>query len=78
MGWLSVTVHHTDKNPVACLQYSIVEYRDKLYAEIVARKKELRRRQKEREAAAGGARRPSRSHAQPQYGEEDYTNGNQQ
>ena len=33
------------------VKYSIAEYRDKLYAEIVKRKKELRRRMREREAA---------------------------
>mmetsp|Transcript_50889 Transcript_50889/g.162889 ORF Transcript_50889/g.162889 Transcript_50889/m.162889 type:complete len:366 (+) Transcript_50889:175-1272(+) len=37
-------------------KYSIAEYRDKLYAEIVKRKKELRRRMREREAARGRAR----------------------
>lgn len=41
-----------------CAQYSITEYREKLYMEIVKRKKELRRRQKEREGR--GSR--SRSH----------------
>lgn len=41
------------------LQYSIAEYRDRLYLEIVRRKKEIRRRAKEREAqraAASGKR----------------------
>ena len=32
-------------------KYTIQEYREKLYAEIVKRKKELRRRMREREAA---------------------------
>ena len=36
------------------VQYTIAEYRDKLYAEIVKRKKELRRQEKEREAREGG------------------------
>ena len=35
------------------MQYSIAEYRDKLYSEIVKRKKELRRLQKDREAREG-------------------------
>lgn len=38
------------------VKYSIQEYRDKLYAEIVKRKKELRRRMREREAAKAAAR----------------------
>ena len=38
------------------IKYSIQEYRDKLYAEIVKRKKELRRRLREREAAKIAAR----------------------
>lgn len=47
-----------------CAQYSITEYREKLYMEIVKRKKELRRRQKEREGRGSrsrshGARVPS-------------------
>lgn len=41
------------------VQYSIKEYREKLYMEIVRRKKELRRRQKEREGRSGR----TRSHA---------------
>lgn len=44
-----------------CLQYSISEYRDRLYLEIVKRKKELRRAQKEREAARAASRSKSRS-----------------
>ena len=45
-----------------CLQYSISEYRDRLYLEIVKRKKELRRAAKEREAAkAAASRSKSRS-----------------
>lgn len=35
------------------MQYSIAEYRDKLYSEIVKRKKELRRQQKERDIRDG-------------------------
>ena len=63
---------------VCCEQYTIAEYRDKLYAEIVKRKKELRRQEKEREAregAAGGERhhrhrhRSSRSSRQPSAGD---------
>lgn len=42
-------------------QYSISEYRDRLYLEIVKRKKELRRAQKEREAARAASRSKSRS-----------------
>ena len=46
----------------ACLQYSISEYRDRLYLEIVKRKKELRRAAKDREAAkAAASRSKSRS-----------------
>lgn len=46
------------------LQYSISEYRDRLYLEIVKRKKELRRAAKEREAAkAAASRSKSRSSA---------------
>ena len=41
-------------NCPSCAQYTIAEYRDKLYAEIVKRKKELRRQEKEREAREGG------------------------
>eukprot|EP00951_Prasinocladus_malaysianus_P021916 scaffold182242_cov48-Prasinocladus_malaysianus.AAC.1 len=37
-------------------KYSISEYREKLYSEIVKRKKELRRRMKEREASRSRAR----------------------
>jgi mitogen-activated protein kinase 15 len=45
-----------------CLQYSISEYRDRLYLEIVKRKKELRRAAKDREAAkAAASRSKSRS-----------------
>lgn len=48
-------------------KYSIVEYREKLYSEIVARKKELRRRMRERElskiAKRQGANRASRHSA---------------
>lgn len=42
-------------------KYSISEYRDRLYLEIVKRKKELRRAQKEREAARAASRSKSRS-----------------
>lgn len=44
-------------------KYSISEYRDRLYLEIVKRKKELRRAQKEREAAKAASRSKSRSSA---------------
>lgn len=37
-------------------KYSITEYRDRLYLEIVKRKKEIRRRQKQKEAARAAAR----------------------
>ncbi len=67
------------QNFFRCEQYTIAEYRDKLYAEIVKRKKELRRQEKEREAregaAAGGERhhrhrhRSSRSSRQPSEGD---------
>ncbi|PRW59653.1 mitogen-activated kinase 5 [Chlorella sorokiniana] len=42
-------------------KYSISEYRDRLYLEIVKRKKELRRAAKEREAAKAASRSKSRS-----------------
>ncbi|PSC69605.1 mitogen-activated kinase 5 [Micractinium conductrix] len=42
-------------------KYTISEYRDRLYLEIVKRKKELRRAQKEREAARAASRSKSRS-----------------
>ncbi|KAL4458247.1 hypothetical protein ABPG75_013112 [Micractinium tetrahymenae] len=42
-------------------KYSISEYRDRLYLEIVKRKKELRRAQKERDAARAASRSKSRS-----------------
>lgn len=44
-------------------KYSISEYRDRLYLEIVKRKKELRKAQKEREAAKAASRSKSRSSA---------------
>lgn len=44
-------------------KYSISEYRDRLYLEIVQRKKELRRAQKQREAARAASRSKSRSSA---------------
>jgi mitogen-activated protein kinase 15 len=47
--------------PLLDAQYSIGEYRDRLYMEIVKRKKELRKAQKEREAARAAARPKSRS-----------------
>ena len=68
----------TCSHVVCCEQYTIAEYRDKLYAEIVKRKKELRRQEKEREAregVAGGERhhrhrhRSSRSSRQPSAGD---------
>ena len=52
----------TPRWPAPCLlQYTISEYRDRLYLEIVKRKKELRRAQKEREAARAASRSKSRS-----------------
>ena len=42
-------------------KYSIAEYRDRLYLEIVRRKKELRRAAKERDAARAASRSKSRS-----------------
>lgn len=42
-------------------KYSISEYRDKLYAEIVKRKKELRRRMREREHARSSRSRSGRT-----------------
>ncbi len=38
------------------LQYSISEYRDRLYVEIVKRKKEIRRMLKEKEAARAASK----------------------
>lgn len=43
------------------LQYSIGEYRDRLYLEIVKRKKEIRRRMKEREAARAASKSSSKA-----------------
>mmetsp|Transcript_32130 Transcript_32130/g.44551 ORF Transcript_32130/g.44551 Transcript_32130/m.44551 type:complete len:375 (+) Transcript_32130:260-1384(+) len=42
-------------------KYSISEYRDKLYSEIVKRKKELRRRMREREQSRSRSRQESRN-----------------
>lgn len=44
-------------------KYTIAEYRDRLYLEIVKRKKELRRRAKEREAARAGRRAAAKAAA---------------
>lgn len=38
------------------LQYSISEYRDRLYMEIVKRKKEIRKKMKEKEAARAASK----------------------
>lgn len=44
-------------------KYTIAEYRDRLYLEIVKKKKEIRRKMKEREAAKAAARaKASKSH----------------
>ena len=51
----------TYDDAAAAVQYSIGEYRDRLYLEIVKRKKEIRRAMKEREAARAASRSKSRS-----------------
>lgn len=42
---------HSQPTPLSPLQHMIHQYRDKLYMEILRKKKEMRRRMKEREAA---------------------------
>lgn len=54
-----------------CLQISMLEYRDKLYIEILKRKKEQRQQQKQREKEAGysnGTRSRSSRHARSSEG----------
>ena len=41
-------------------KYTIAEYRDRLYMEIVKRKKEIRKRMKEKEAARAAAKAQAR------------------
>ncbi|KAK3232768.1 hypothetical protein CYMTET_56895 [Cymbomonas tetramitiformis] len=55
------TCDHTITIPINDnTKYSIAEYRDKLYAEIVKRKKELRRRMRERESSRTRSRQGER------------------
>mmetsp|Transcript_27662 Transcript_27662/g.33582 ORF Transcript_27662/g.33582 Transcript_27662/m.33582 type:complete len:372 (+) Transcript_27662:400-1515(+) len=55
------TCDHTVMIPINDnTKYSIAEYRDKLYSEIVKRKKELRRRMREREQARARSRQGDR------------------
>lgn len=60
------------------LQYSISEYRERLYMEIVKRKKEIRKQMKEKEALRAGkssSKSRSRDHAATSAAE--YPTGNE-
>jgi hypothetical protein len=59
------------------LQYSISDYREKLYLEIVKRKKELRRRLKDAPPRGGGQRHRSSTQHREEEAAYAYSNGRQ-